>query len=120
MTSDPFDRHLGKRIEALRRAQKKSVQSLASELGITHQQVRKYENGQNRVSASTLYRLARTLNVTPSVFFQGMEHVDARRALGPFPRMEPAYEELLERVKDMQVREALRHLFAGVAKLDQP
>jgi transcriptional regulator with XRE-family HTH domain len=42
-----------------------------SALGMTFQAVQKYERGENRIAASTLYRLARILDVTPGFFFEG-------------------------------------------------
>jgi transcriptional regulator with XRE-family HTH domain len=43
--------------------------SLAKALGITFQQIQKYENGSNRVSASTLFAAAKVLGVTPNYLF---------------------------------------------------
>ncbi|ALN72453.1 MULTISPECIES: helix-turn-helix domain-containing protein [unclassified Aureimonas] len=119
LVKDPIDLHLGKRLEALRLAQGKSLQSVANELDITYQQVRKYENGENRISASTLYRLARVLNVQPSFFFEGMEGEPAPNGEADSQEvLEPAYEDLLNRIKDGEVRDALRHLFLRMAKLN--
>ena len=46
--------------------------TLAKALGLTFQQVQKYERGFNRVSASTLYEIARTLNVAVGDFYDGL------------------------------------------------
>jgi len=51
-----------------------SQEKLASALGITYQQVQKYENGTNRVSASRLYRVSKTLKVPASYFFDGIQN----------------------------------------------
>jgi transcriptional regulator with XRE-family HTH domain len=48
-----------------------SQESLAADLGLTFQQVQKYERGTNRVSASKLYEIARSLQTTTSYFFEG-------------------------------------------------
>lgn len=121
LIKDPVDLHLGKRLETLRLAQGKTLQAIANELNITYQQIRKYENGENRISASTLYRLARALDVQPSFFFEGMDAVrEPDVAVNSQPPLEPAYEELLDRVRDGEVREALRHLFVRMAKLGSP
>ena len=50
-----------------------SQESLARNIGITFQQVQKYERGINRMSASRLFDLARVLQVPISFFFEGME-----------------------------------------------
>lgn len=61
---DPIDVEVGGRIRARRIALGVSQTALAKALGLTFQQVQKYEKGANRVSASTLVRVARELGVT--------------------------------------------------------
>lgn len=61
---DPIDVEVGGRIRARRTALGVSQTALAKALGLTFQQVQKYEKGANRVSASTLVRVARELGVT--------------------------------------------------------
>jgi transcriptional regulator with XRE-family HTH domain len=61
---DPIDVEVGGRIRARRMALGISQTALAKALGLTFQQVQKYEKGANRVSASTLVRVARELGVT--------------------------------------------------------
>jgi transcriptional regulator with XRE-family HTH domain len=61
---DPIDIAVGGRIRARRIALGVSQTALAKALGLTFQQVQKYEKGANRVSASTLVRVARELGVT--------------------------------------------------------
>ena len=74
------DLHVGMRIRLRRRAINISQEKLAEALGITFQQVQKYERGLNRVSASKLYDIARTLMIPISYFFDGLadpEVIDA-------------------------------------------
>lgn len=61
---DPIDVAVGARIRARRIALKVSQTALAKALGLTFQQVQKYEKGANRVSASTLVRVAHELGVS--------------------------------------------------------
>jgi transcriptional regulator with XRE-family HTH domain len=61
---DPIDIAVGGRIRTLRRGMALSQKALASALGITFQQVQKYEKGSNRVSASMLVRAAARLETT--------------------------------------------------------
>ena len=69
---DPVDVHVGARLR-LRRLQVGMNQgALARAIKVTFQQVQKYERGANRLSASRLYRCARTLGVPPAYFFEGM------------------------------------------------
>lgn len=63
---------------------------LARTIGITFQQVQKYERGTNRVVASRLFELARALGVTVDYFFEGMSE---RPGLARFPQASPAAEE---------------------------
>ena len=63
------DMHVGARVRMRRRFLGVSQQILASQLGITFQQVQKYERGANRVSASALSTIADTLRVPVSFFF---------------------------------------------------
>ena len=61
---DPIDVEVGTRIRLRRKAQKISQQALAESLGLTFQQIQKYERGTNRVSASMLVKIARRLETT--------------------------------------------------------
>lgn len=73
-TSNPIDVHVGHRVRVRRSLLGMSQSQVASAIGLTFQQVQKYERGTNRVSASRLFELARLLNVPVSYFF---EEVDA-------------------------------------------
>jgi transcriptional regulator with XRE-family HTH domain len=69
---NPVDLHVGARIRMRRRLQGVSQEKLAEALGLTFQQVQKYERGANRVSASKLYEIASTLNAPVAYFFEGL------------------------------------------------
>ena len=66
------DLHVGMRIRLRRKAMGLSQDRLAEALGLTFQQVQKYERGLNRVSASKLYDIARTLRAAIPYFFEGL------------------------------------------------
>jgi transcriptional regulator with XRE-family HTH domain len=66
------DRRLGQRVRARRMEMGVSQERLADLLGVTFQQVQKYEKGINRVAASRLYELAVALNVPVGYFFEGL------------------------------------------------
>jgi transcriptional regulator with XRE-family HTH domain len=70
---NPVDLHVGARIRMRRRMQSVSQERLADSLGLTFQQVQKYERGANRVSASKLYEIATTLHAPISYFFDGLD-----------------------------------------------
>ena len=69
---NPIDLHVGARIRLRRRMQGVSQEKLADALGLTFQQVQKYERGANRVSASKLYEIAAALQSPISYFFDGL------------------------------------------------
>jgi len=68
----PVDVHVGARIRQRRWLIGMSQQALAEHLGVTFQQVQKYEIGANRVSASRLWEIARLLEVPVEAFFEGL------------------------------------------------
>lgn len=69
---NPVDLHVGARIRMRRRLQGVSQEKLAEALGLTFQQVQKYERGANRVSASKLYEIAAMLKAPIGYFFDGL------------------------------------------------
>ena len=76
--TDAVDAHVGQRIRARRVVLGFSQEKLATALGLTFQQVQKYEKGANRVGASRLFDLSRVLDVPVSFFFDDMsEEVEA-------------------------------------------
>jgi transcriptional regulator with XRE-family HTH domain len=67
------DQHVGALIRVKRKALGISQTELAVALGITFQQVQKYERGANRVSASKLYEIAQKLDTPLAAFFEGLD-----------------------------------------------
>jgi len=70
--SSPIDTHVGTRIRLRRTLMGMSQERLGEALGLTFQQVQKYERGVNRVGASRLFDLSRVLDVPISFFFDDM------------------------------------------------
>ncbi|MFE0017550.1 helix-turn-helix domain-containing protein [Mesorhizobium sp. NPDC059054] len=66
------DRHVGRQIATVRVQSDVSQAQLARAIGISFQQLQKYENARNRVSASMLYEIGRALDVPVSRFFDGL------------------------------------------------
>lgn len=62
---------VGQRIRMRRNMLKVSQEKLAEAIGVTFQQVQKYEKGTNRIGASRLQQIADALNVSPTFFFEG-------------------------------------------------
>ncbi len=63
---DPIDVAVGLRLRTLRKSKGMSQEQLGKALGITFQQIQKYERGTNRISASMLVKSARALEVSPN------------------------------------------------------
>ncbi len=68
----PADRHVGRQVATVRVQSDVSQAQLARSVGISFQQLQKYENAKNRVSASMLYEIAKSLGVPVSRFFEGL------------------------------------------------
>jgi transcriptional regulator with XRE-family HTH domain len=73
---DPVDVEVGHRIRIERLARGLSQTALANQLGVTFQQVQKYEKGVNRVGAGRLTKIAEVLGVHVGTFFSGKEILD--------------------------------------------
>lgn len=71
--STPVDAYVGRRLKQQREALSLSQEKLAEMLGISFQQVQKYERGLNRVGASRLFQLCGVLGVEVGFFFDGLK-----------------------------------------------
>lgn len=72
-TPRDIDAQLGNRLREARVAQDLSQTDLAEMLGITFQQIQKYERGTNRISASRLYEVAHSLQLPITFFYDGIK-----------------------------------------------
>jgi transcriptional regulator with XRE-family HTH domain len=89
-TPNPTDKHVGSRVRMRRMMLGMSQEKLGDALGLTFQQVQKYEKGTNRIGASRLQQIAHFLQVPVSFFFEGGPDLPA----GPAGTMEapsPSY-----------------------------
>lgn len=68
----PIDAHVGSRIRARRGLLGMSQKDLGEKVGLTFQQIQKYERGANRIGSGRLYEFSRILNVPISYFFDDM------------------------------------------------
>jgi transcriptional regulator with XRE-family HTH domain len=101
------DMHVGARVRMRRRFLGVSQQALAGRLGITFQQVQKYERGANRVSASKLYEIARALEAPVSYFFEGLaEPTPDRRRPRDIEAQEVSIGEFLHSSEGMELARA--------------
>lgn len=108
--SEDIDQWVGRRIGGLRRERGMSQSVMAAKLGISFQQVQKYEAGLNRVSAARLYQLAGFLDCAVSEFFPP----DPMVASGGDPEL-AAIALAFPRIGDASVRRSLVHVVEALA-----
>jgi transcriptional regulator with XRE-family HTH domain len=118
-TPDPIDVEVGARIRARRKYFGMSQSRLADALDLTFQQIQKYERGTNRVSASTLVRLAKVLDISVAALVGEQEEAiphraDVFRSLGVTGALELL--SAFAKIPDAEVRRAVVHLTKLVAK----
>ena len=118
MAIHPVDRHVGARIRLRRTLLGLSQAALGERIGITYQQVQKYENGRDRVSAGRLWQTAHALEVPTSYFFDeypGEKKIatptDGRDDIGALTMMRA-----FMGIKSRQQRQALVALARAMAK----
>lgn len=91
---DPADIHVGSRLKIRRTLLGMSQEKLGEAVGLTFQQIQKYERGANRIGASRLYQFAQILNVPVAYFFEDMPDraADEDKAVGLAHPPQEAYE----------------------------
>ena len=125
---DPINRYVGSRVRARRVGIRLSQTKLSEAIGVTFQQVQKYENGTNRIGASNLFKIAKTLGVDVAYFFEGVQEIaDSMMADTPEIPMAGIKEDPLTsrdaielmhnyyRVKDANVRKRLAQFVKTLA-----
>jgi transcriptional regulator with XRE-family HTH domain len=114
---DPLDAMVGAKIRVFRIHRKISQTDLAEQIGVTFQQVQKYEKGTNRVGASRLARIAAVLDISVGDLFEASGKTDDQDS--PFQLLaEPGALRVLKayvRTSDPRVRHALAELIEGIA-----
>ena len=121
---DPVDIYVGSRVRVRRTILGFSQEKLAEQLGITFQQVQKYENGSNRMGSSRLYAISRILNVPVSFMFEGYnssDEIKVSESVSKFDKQMRSREtiELMKAyyaIKDENVRRKLLEMVKAVAK----
>jgi transcriptional regulator with XRE-family HTH domain len=135
--SDPIDVHVGSRVRLRRTLLGLSQERLGEAVGLTFQQIQKYERGANRIGASRMYDLAHVLDVPVSFFFDDMSDDVKQRDAAPMavaddedaPGAEPNplnRRETLElvrayyRISSARVRKRMFELVKAVARVEDP
>lgn len=111
---DPVDVHVGGRLRLLRTARRLSLEELGRRIGVTYQQIQKYETGANRISASTLYRIAQTFEMSLTYFFEGLGEGSPEETDVQSDREALQSSIALRRIPDAEVRQRLRALIEAL------
>lgn len=100
-TADNIDKHVGLRIRNRRTLMGLSQEKLADSVGVTFQQVQKYERGANRVSASRLFSFSKILGVSIDYFYKGLGSNDESDIplYGMSDGKQDAFEGILEKAR---------------------
>ncbi len=127
---NPIDVHVGSRVRLRRTLLGMSQEKLGQALGLTFQQIQKYERGVNRIGSSRLYQLSQILDVPVSFFFDDMPAANASPASGlaetpqaPLERDPMVKRETLElvrayyRIRDPNARKRIFELTKAVAAI---
>lgn len=122
---DPIDAHVGSRVRICRAHRDLSQADLGEAIGLTFQQIQKYERGTNRISASRLYEIAQVLDVPVSFFFDDMPGTIEQKPPAEAPADPLTRREALEVVRayhaiaDKSVRKSLFDMIKAVIKSDE-
>jgi transcriptional regulator with XRE-family HTH domain len=124
MNPHPVDIHVGKRLRLARNFRQLSQSGLARSVGVTFQQVQKYETGANRVSASRLVEFATILEVNVAFFFQDLSNDGNSRITQSSRRPQPGSIDAeiaieLASVRDAQLKRALLTLIRRLARKEE-
>ena len=132
--SNPIDVHVGGRVRLRRMLLGMSQEKLGESLGLTFQQVQKYEKGSNRIGASRLFDLARILGVNIQYFFEELVGGEDHVANGAPGFSEPAGDDHMveflnsregielnrafSRIEDPRARRAILELVRSLAEIN--
>lgn len=125
--ANPVDVHVGTRVRLRRQVMKMSQEKLGDKLGVTFQQVQKYERGSNRIGASRLWKISEVMDVPVNFFFDGLSESYARGEFAEDDQMPIVYEfinstdgvslaKAVSQIKSKAVRRQLLELARAMAK----
>jgi transcriptional regulator with XRE-family HTH domain len=131
-TPNPVDKHVGSRVRMRRLMLSLSQEKLGDALGLTFQQIQKYEKGTNRIGASRLQHMSGILQVPVSFFFEGAPRLagDAKNMSGGAPSPTFVSEFLatseglalmkaFSDLKSAKLRRSIVHLVEEIADADE-
>jgi transcriptional regulator with XRE-family HTH domain len=113
------DKLIGQTVRAQRLHKGLTQEQLGSKLGVTFQQIQKYENGKNRIGSGRLYQIAELLDVPVTLFFKAETSSQSARGDSPFDLLnDPLSVQMLRellRIRDKATRRSLLNLVERIA-----
>ena len=125
---EPADVHVGKRVRMRRVMLGRSQTQLGDALGVTFQQVQKYEKGTNRISASRLQQISETFQVPVGFFFEGLPDGAGGPCAPPLPNYVSDFlattdglnlTKAFMRIPGAQLRRSIVNLVEGIASPEE-
>ena len=112
------DKLIGQKIRAHRLSKGMTQGQLGETLGVTFQQILKYENGTNRVGSGRLYKIAEVLDVPVFTFFESEKHSNKSRASSPYGLLDDAMSmQMVKEFAKIKEKKTRRSLLALVERL---
>jgi len=126
-SANPIDVHVGTRVRLRRLVMKMSQEKLGDQLGVTFQQVQKYERGANRVGASRLWKMSQVLDVPVGYFFDGLGQIAGAEEFAEDDQLPIVYDfinssdgvalaKALSQIKSKSVRRQILELARSLAR----
>jgi len=128
---NPIDKHVGSRVRMRRMMLSMSQEKLGDALGLTFQQVQKYEKGTNRIGASRLQQISQILQVPVAFFFEGAPELPTGHSGGMHEAPSPSYvsdflatsdglalTKAFMRIRDSKLRRRIVDLVEQIAGVD--
>ncbi|MGR6431048.1 helix-turn-helix domain-containing protein [Rhizobium sp. PAMB 3174] len=109
---------VGRNVRILRTQKGISQTELADAIGITFQQVQKYEKGSNRISASRLHQIAEFLGIGIATLFLGTDNEGNVESIVPFSSDAIAFARIYDSIQSPKVKQAVRGFLQAVADKD--
>lgn len=118
MMVHPVDTHVGQKIREARLVRGMTQSGVAKQLGLSFQQLQKYETGYNRVSASKLFEISQLLEVVPAYFFEGLISGELPHTTNLMDDQTAKAVLALTSIKDEKVKTHLRSMIHEIASCE--
>lgn len=118
----PTDIYIGKRLRSRRELKQVTQLELAQAMGLSFQQIQKYETGSNRISASRIWEISKFLNVAPDFFFSGLDRAKTSKIVrnkgdkdGAVDKLQSELNVYFRRIQNQALRRRFVYLVRAIA-----